>query len=208
MSSIIEKLTNGVSNMGSSFGKTLDRVDNIENPTLRKMARCGLDLVVVALGVALIAFMYTSFSGNLLDGTFAVHPLDFHALADPGMGTIMGLAIGCAGVGIGTAWLLEDLVSPKYHRTVRKIMAFILPLALGAGAACLIACHFDRYGAVAGSMNNYYTAGLILAPFSVVAAGSAIKRYRRKELHIEPGPPPPIPTKTKRKQNLPPNAQL
>lgn len=151
-----------MSGMGGMLDWILSLPDKPKHPVAKKVARIAFDILIVGLGVTLFFGLNTQFSFNM-DALRT-------ALANPSLTTLMSMPICIAGTGVGLTWLLQDIISDKYHRFVGKIGAVVMPIFLIVAGACLMQAGFHN-GLSRVTMGSYWFVSLLILPLALFAIG-------------------------------------
>jgi hypothetical protein len=169
-------------------GKFLELPDKPSHPVARKVARIAFDILVIGLSYAAFALMTGGIAGigdltHFFPHLFnAFNPNNIlGALADPSLGTLMAMPMCIGAAGIGTSWLIQDILGKKGERIAAKIAAIVLPVLCFGAAAAFIAAGVHQ-GKTWLSFTNNFMAGLLLVPLGFFALHHSIKKLNRKEV--------------------------
>lgn len=170
--------------MGEALGKFLDLPERFEDPTTKKVARLGINLLIIAAGFALIYVMNGGISfPSGWTPQFSSLSTVLGKLSDAGVGTLMGLGMGSVIIGVGLGWFVRDLLGEQNRRSAAKVMllAMILFLAVAGGSAM---GHSFHNGITPQSPNVYYMGSLLLIPLIPGAIAYAVKESRKTPVYF------------------------
>lgn len=179
--------------MSEGLGKFLDLPEQIEDPTTKKMARLGINLLIILAGFAIIYVMNggVSFPSGWMPHFNSLSTV-LGKLSDAGVGTLMGVGGGSVIMGVGLGWFVRDLLGDQNRRSAAKVMLFAVVLFLAVSGAAAMGHSFHN-GVTPQSPNMYLMGSLLLIPLIPFALAYALKvsRQTKKCFYDNSARPPP-----------------